>query len=125
MLYWAWIPYSSTRKTFSTPSTRSATFYVLRPAGVGCLQSFRPTVIAKSGLDLRLGNVRYWSISNNILIDRMLQGWSISWQGSPPLMPIGIKTSNRRIKRVPYLIRYGFPDRIHSFNLVENRLMPA
>jgi hypothetical protein len=48
--------------------------YVLRPAGVAYLQSFRPTVIAKSGLDLRLGNVRHRSPINNILIERLLQG---------------------------------------------------
>ena len=51
--------------------------YVLRPAGVAYLHSLRPTVIAKSGLDLRLGNVRHRSLSNNILIDRMLQGKQI------------------------------------------------
>ena len=46
--------------------------YVLRPAGVSYLKSIRPTVVAKSGLDLRLGNVRHRSLSNNILITRML-----------------------------------------------------
>ena len=48
--------------------------YVLRPAGVAFLQKFRPTVSAKSGLDLRLGNVRHRSLSNNILITYLLQG---------------------------------------------------
>jgi hypothetical protein len=48
--------------------------YVLRPSGVAFLQKFRPTVPAKSGLDLRLGNVRHRSLSNNLLIDRLLEG---------------------------------------------------
>ena len=48
--------------------------YVLRPAGVAFLQKFRPMVSAKSGLDLRLGNVRHRSLSNNLLIDRLLEG---------------------------------------------------
>lgn len=48
--------------------------YVLRPAGVVHLQRFRPTVSAKSGLGLRLGNVRHRSLSNNTLITYLLQG---------------------------------------------------
>ncbi|MBU2755687.1 hypothetical protein HFU84_08360 [Acidithiobacillus sp. CV18-2] len=48
--------------------------YVLRPAGVGYLKSFRPTVPAKSGLDFRLGNVRHRSLANNIILQRMLEG---------------------------------------------------
>ena len=48
--------------------------YVLRPSGGAFLQKFRPTVPAKSGLDLRLGNVRHRSLSNNLLIDRLLEG---------------------------------------------------
>jgi len=51
--------------------------YVLRPAGASYLKSFRPTVIAKSGLDLRFGNVRHRSLSNNILITRLLQGMQV------------------------------------------------
>lgn len=51
--------------------------YVLRPAGVRHLKSFRPSVIAKSGVDLRLGSVRHRSLSNNILIDRLLQKMQI------------------------------------------------
>ena len=48
--------------------------YVLRPAGVVHLHQSRPTVPAQSGLGLRLGNVRHRSLSNNILIDRLLEG---------------------------------------------------
>ncbi len=48
--------------------------YVLRPAGVVHLHQSRPTVPAKSGLGLRLGNVRHRSLSNNTLIAALLQG---------------------------------------------------
>ncbi len=48
--------------------------YVLRPAGVVHLHQARPTVPAKSGLDLRLGNVRHRSLINNTLIDRLVEG---------------------------------------------------
>ena len=65
--------------------------YVLRPAGVAFLKSFRPTVAAKSGLDLRLGNVRHRSLSNNILIAHLLQGdqvwteYEILTRRTPPI----------------------------------------
>ena len=48
--------------------------YVLRTAGAAFLNGFRPSVAAKSGLDLRLGNIRHRSLVNNILIERLLQG---------------------------------------------------
>jgi hypothetical protein len=51
--------------------------YVLRPAGVVHLHQFRPTVPAKSGLDLRFGNVRHRSLINNTLITALLEGNTI------------------------------------------------
>nr|RNF57770.1 hypothetical protein EC580_14170 [Acidithiobacillus sulfuriphilus] len=48
--------------------------YVLRPSGAAFLNGLRPQVVAKSGLDLRLGNVRHRSLTNNVLITQMLQG---------------------------------------------------
>ncbi|MGC8603640.1 MAG: hypothetical protein ACP5VS_08140, partial [Desulfomonilaceae bacterium] len=69
--------------------------YVLRPAGVAFLQKFRPTVPAKSGLDLRLGNVRHRSLSNNILITHLLQGdqvwteYEILTRRTPPITVAG------------------------------------
>lgn len=69
--------------------------YVLRPAGAAFLNGFRHSVAAKSGLDLRLGNVRHRSLINNILITQMLQGaqvwteYEILTRRTPPLMVAG------------------------------------
>ena len=69
--------------------------YVLRPAGAAFLNGFRPSAAAKSGLDLRLGNVRHRSLVNNILITQMLQGaqvwteYEILTRRAPPLMVAG------------------------------------
>ena len=69
--------------------------YVLRPAGAAFLNGLRPQVGAKSGLDLRLGNVRHRSLINNILITQMLQGaqvwteYEILTRRTPPLMVAG------------------------------------